>query len=81
MHFLQECPICGCPLRITRDCEGRPVSCPHCRGSFLAAGIAEDGPCPADTVLCRTDELLQMASRRLATAAHASHSRPAYACR
>jgi hypothetical protein len=34
--FYQECPICGRNLRIAVKYYGRPMSCAHCEGEFIA---------------------------------------------
>jgi len=34
--FYQNCPVCGRSLRIAVKYFGRPMSCAHCRGEFLA---------------------------------------------
>ena len=34
--FLQECPVCGRPLEIRREYQGKKVACPHCGGWFTA---------------------------------------------
>ena len=34
--FYQECPVCGRNLRIAVKYFGRPMSCAHCQGEFVA---------------------------------------------
>jgi hypothetical protein len=34
--FYQECPVCGRNLRIAVKYYGRPMSCTHCEGEFIA---------------------------------------------
>jgi rRNA maturation protein Nop10 len=34
--FLQECPICGRPLEVRKEYQGKKVACRHCGGWFLA---------------------------------------------
>jgi hypothetical protein len=38
--FYQECPTCGRNLRVPVKYFGRPMSCTHCEGEFIA-GKAE----------------------------------------
>ena len=35
-NFYQNCPVCGRSLRIAVKYFGRPMSCAHCRGEFVA---------------------------------------------
>jgi hypothetical protein len=35
-NFYQNCPVCGRSLRIAVKYFGRPMSCSHCRGEFVA---------------------------------------------
>jgi hypothetical protein len=39
--FQQECPICGRPLEIRKEYQGRKLICPHCTGRFLAVDPAQ----------------------------------------
>ena len=41
--FYQECPVCGRNLRIAVKYFGRPMSCAHCEGEFIA-GQDQDRP-------------------------------------
>lgn len=60
-QFIQDCPVCGRPLRIGTRYRGHRVSCHHCRGQFVAGreqavgfGIEER----VDRALHRADRLL-----------------------
>ena len=60
--FMQECPVCGRPLEIRREYQGKKVACPHCGGYFTAI----DALCnplgvwnQSNSLLHRADELLQ----------------------
>lgn len=44
--FYQQCPICGRNLRVPVKYFGRPMSCTHCEGEFIA-GKEEVRPSPA----------------------------------
>jgi hypothetical protein len=35
-NFYQNCPVCGRSLRIAVKYFGRPMSCTHCHGEFVA---------------------------------------------
>ena len=35
-NFYQNCPVCGRSLRIAVKYFGRPMSCSHCHGEFVA---------------------------------------------
>jgi hypothetical protein len=35
-NFYQNCPVCGRSLRIAVKYFGRPMSCAHCHGEFVA---------------------------------------------
>ena len=46
--FYQKCPVCGRNLRVQVKYFGRPMSCTHCEGEFIAgqeevqASLTED---------------------------------------
>jgi hypothetical protein len=64
-HYLQECPVCGRPLRIRPEYSGQPVICLHCRGQFVASEPADaDGPRVGRkaSLLERAEALIQRAS-------------------
>jgi hypothetical protein len=42
--FYQECPVCGRNLRIAVKYFGRPMSCTHCEGEFIAGQDADRPP-------------------------------------
>lgn len=60
--FLQECPVCGRPLEIRREYQGKKVACPHCGGRFTAIDALRN---PLDLwnqnnrLLHRADQLLE----------------------
>jgi hypothetical protein len=43
--FYQECPVCGRNLRIAVKYYGRPMSCAHCEGEFIAGKDQARPPC------------------------------------
>lgn len=63
--FLQECPVCGRPLEIRKEYQGRKVACHHCGGWFTAV----DAACNPDVsnqnnrILHRADRLLELCAR------------------
>ncbi len=60
--FLQECPICGRPLEIRKEYQGKKVACPQCGGRFLAFDVTRyplDIWNPNSRLLHRADQLLQ----------------------
>ena len=72
-QFMQECRVCGRPLRIMSYFGGQSVVCQHCRGRFVArdpAGVGMGKSSAADRLLRRADQLLEMADRALTTHRH-----------
>lgn len=72
-HFMQDCRVCGRPLRIMSYFGGQSVVCQHCRGRFVARDPAGEGsgePSAADWLLRRADQLLEMAGSVLTTRRH-----------
>jgi len=67
-QFLQECPVCGRPLQVSSNLNGRRVTCLHCGGRFLASYPVAGSLSPtsgASFLLQRAEELIGMASRRV----------------
>jgi hypothetical protein len=64
-HFIQECPVCGRPLRISLYYGGWSLVCQHCHGRFVARDPADNDNSKAS----REDDLLHRASQLLAMAA------------
>ena len=65
-YFVQECPVCGRPLRVRVVYLGRRVTCQHCHGRFKASDPALwRGPAtePKGGLACRVERLLQMPAR------------------
>lgn len=74
-HFMQECRVCGRPLRIISHYGGQSVVCRHCGGRFVArdpTAIGTGGPSAADLLLYRVDQLLEMTGRVQAPAPEAN---------
>lgn len=66
-QFLQECPVCGRPLQVSSNLNGRRVTCLHCRGRFVASSSVAHSLSPtkgASFLLRRAEELIEMASQR-----------------
>jgi hypothetical protein len=65
--YLQNCPVCGRPLLISREYRGRRVHCRHCSGRFKAIDpaspvfAAENG---GNALLRRADQLLNLCARK-----------------
>lgn len=72
-YFMQDCRVCGRPLRIMSYYGGQSVVCQHCRGCFVArdpAGGEIGEPSATDRLLRRADQLLEMAGRVLTKRRH-----------
>jgi hypothetical protein len=63
--FIQECPTCGRRLQIRVEHLGKSVVCQHCSARLTARDPATAGPL-VHPLLCRADELLRTAARRIA---------------
>ena len=52
-NFYQNCPVCGRSLRIAVKYFGRPMSCSHCHGEFVAGReqMASQSLLPFDSFL------------------------------
>ena len=61
--FYQECPVCGRNLRIAVKYFGRPMSCAHCAGEFIAGDNLERSPA------CEKEEASPSVSGLMAPAA------------
>ena len=46
--FYQKCPVCGRNLRVPVKYFGRPMSCSHCAGEFIAGQDAAQPPPPLE---------------------------------
>jgi len=67
-YFLQECPVCGRPVRVRVEHLGRCVSCEHCHGRFVAYDPVSQGGRGVDraeSLLRMADFLLQQSTRIL----------------
>ena len=68
-YFAQDCPTCGRQLRIDTQLHRTSVSCPHCRGEFVANDAKLLPEPPADwqsELLRRVDQLLAIDVDQLA---------------
>lgn len=66
-YFVQECPVCGRPLRVRVVYLGRRVTCQHCLGRFKASDPAlRRGPATERQggLSQRVEQLLRMPIRR-----------------
>ncbi len=80
-HFIQECPVCGRPLRILLYYGGQSLVCQHCRGRFVARDPTNnDNPkaSRAGDLLHRAGQLLAMAARltTVSSTAEGEHATP-----
>ncbi|HEY4760469.1 MAG TPA: hypothetical protein VIH42_07810 [Thermoguttaceae bacterium] len=60
--FIQECPVCGRPLEIRREYQGKKLACPQCGGRFTAIDPARhpwDIWNNSNRMLYKADELLE----------------------
>jgi hypothetical protein len=67
-YFVQECPVCGRPLRVRVVDLGRRVTCQHCLGRFTASDPAlRRGPATERQggLSRRVERLLRMPVRRV----------------
>lgn len=67
-YYVRSCPVCGRPLRISLEHDGRRVICQHCRGQFTAKDSrSESGNTNRriDQALARADKFLAAAFDRL----------------
>ncbi len=58
-YFVRPCPVCGRPLRILVEDEGKDVTCQHCRGRFTAS----DSDASRDETEQRVQRVLARADR------------------
>jgi hypothetical protein len=60
--FIQECPICGRPLEIRKEYQGKKLACAHCGGWFTAIDATRhplDIWNPNNHLLHKADQLLE----------------------
>jgi hypothetical protein len=65
--YMQNCPVCGRPLVISAEYNGRNLGCRHCGGRFTAHDPAKPFAVQdsAYAILRRADQLLALSSRKL----------------
>jgi hypothetical protein len=67
--YLQNCPVCGRPLKICAEYRGRKLNCRHCGGKFTAIDPASPlfaAQNASNALLRRADRLLELCARKFA---------------
>lgn len=70
-YQMHECPICGRPLQVRDEYMGERISCPHCRGQFVANEETlqwSGSEAVGESLVNKADRLLRISARQLCLA-------------
>jgi hypothetical protein len=67
-YKMHECPVCGRPLQVGDEYMGERITCPHCRGRFVACEETlqwGESVSIGESLVNKADRLLHMSAQRL----------------